>query len=49
LVYRRFKERQKGKLIYFIGYSKELDNKGNPFELWQPEPTLNKSSDAFLE
>ena len=43
------KKDRKGKLIYFIGYSKELDNKGNPFELWQPEPTLNKSSDAFLE
>jgi len=36
------KKDRKGRLIYFIGYSKDSDAKGNPFELWQPEPFLNK-------
>ncbi|MDA8867805.1 hypothetical protein N9I96_00750 [Gammaproteobacteria bacterium] len=36
------KKDSKGRLIYFIGYSNDLDAKGNSFELWQPEPILNK-------
>jgi hypothetical protein len=36
------KKDRKGSLIYFNGYSSDLDAKGNPFELWQPEPILNK-------
>jgi hypothetical protein len=36
------KKDRKGRLIYFNGYSKDSDPKGNPFELWQPEPILNK-------
>jgi hypothetical protein len=34
------KDRQ-GRLIYFVGYSKDLDGKGRPFELWQPNPVIN--------
>ena len=32
------KKDRKGRLIYFAGYSKEIDNKGNNIELWQPAP-----------
>ena len=41
------KKDRKGRLIYFNGYSKDSDAKGNPFELWQPEPILNKSLDTL--
>ena len=32
------KKDRKGRLIYFAGYSKEIDSKGNNIELWQPTP-----------
>ena len=41
------KKDRKGRLIYFNGYSSDLDAKGNPFELWQPEPILNKPLDTL--
>ncbi|MDA9220977.1 hypothetical protein OAI17_05805 [Gammaproteobacteria bacterium] len=41
------KKDRKGRLIYFIGYSRDLDAKGNPFELWQLEPILNKPLDTL--
>ncbi|MDA8908365.1 hypothetical protein N9Q90_04440 [Gammaproteobacteria bacterium] len=41
------KKDRKGRLIYFIGYSRDLDAKGNPFELWQLKPILNKPLDTL--
>jgi len=41
------KKDREGRLIYFNGYSKDSDAKGNPFELWQPEPILNKLLDTL--
>ena len=35
------KKDKQGRLIYFVGYSKDLDGKGRPFELWQPNPVIN--------
>jgi hypothetical protein len=42
LSYGDTKQDRNGRIIYFVGYTKECDKKGNLIELWEPDQVFKR-------